>query len=736
MERMDSVAEAQSKSALAPMEPQALAPSGNPRQRALQQQALHQEALHKLNLQPLVVSMASDPSIMGPRSSNPVKAEPLDEREIAEDMKWEKSENESREKVPVKREAVLADLNVDPPESDGEDFMSVDAIDQSAAPVDCVRSPNDENGRTDNTLKMKDSDMTDGESKRFSKLGKGRARLKAESPLESGHETDADQQCLGVSTSREEKIGSLKGLVHVARKMPKNAHAHFILGLMYQRLGQPQKAIIAFEKSSEILQQSEEEVSRPELLSLVQIHHAQVHMQCLLQGAVGDGLNKELEPEELDDILFKLKESVQSDVRQAAVWNTLGLILLRSGRLESAISVLSSLLFVAPDFLDSLANLGIAYLQSGDKENAAKCFQSLLLRDQNHATALVNYGALLLCQYGSLIAGPGARGSERACQPQMEAANAARVCLASAVKSDPKAGHSWVNLAHAYYMAGDHRNANKCLEQATKLEPNSMSTRYAVALHRIKDAERSQDPTQQLSWAANEMASILRDGDPSIIEPRIAWAGLAMVHRAQHEIAATFENGETDLKEMEERAFYTLEQAIEEDPNDALSWHQLGLYKLCTLQFKTAQNYFKAAVARRRDCSYAWSNLGISLQLSEDLSVAEEVYKQGLSLANPQQAHAIFSNLGNLYRQQRRFQEAHEMFEKSFELCPGYAPSYNNLGLVFVAEGKWEDAIDCFKKALAADPLLDAAKSNMMKAEAMSRVSMVNGSSEMRDKVE
>lgn len=37
----------------------------------------------------------------------------------------------------------------------------------------------------------------------------------------------------------------LQGLVHVARKMPKNGHAHFILGLMYQRLGQPQK--VAFE---------------------------------------------------------------------------------------------------------------------------------------------------------------------------------------------------------------------------------------------------------------------------------------------------------------------------------------------------------------------------------------------------------------------------------------------------------------------------------------------------------
>eukprot|EP01018_Ginkgo_biloba_P023107 Gb_38522 [translate_table: standard] len=89
-----------------------------------------------------------------------------------------------------------------------------------------------------------------------------------------------------------------------------------------------------------------------------------------------------------------------------------------------------------------------------------------------------------------------------------------------------------------------------------------MSTRYAVAVHRVKVAERSQDPTQQLSWAANEMASILREGDPATVKPHLAWAGLAMVDRAQHETAAAFEEGETDLKEVEERALYTLQQEI------------------------------------------------------------------------------------------------------------------------------------------------------------------------------
>lgn len=89
-----------------------------------------------------------------------------------------------------------------------------------------------------------------------------------------------------------------------------------------------------------------------------------------------------------------------------------------------------------------------------------------------------------------------------------------------------------------------------------------MSTRYAIAVHRIKDVERTQDSREQLSWAANEMASILKEGDPAIIDLPIAWAGLAMAHRAQHEIASAFGSGQMDLDEADERALYTLKQVM------------------------------------------------------------------------------------------------------------------------------------------------------------------------------
>ncbi|KAM7275662.1 hypothetical protein ACFE04_017528 [Oxalis oulophora] len=622
---------------------------------------------------------------------------------------------------------VLADLNVNPPETYDYDHSHSIHVSAPRFSSSCEENITDVVA----SVEMDTTAIDGGEFKRLNKFGKWRSRNKGDtsSSLDFGADADLDTINLGGGppSSREEKVSSLKtGLVHVARKMPKNAHAHFMLGLMYQRLAQHQKAVSAYEKAAEILLRCEMEIDRPEFLSLVQIHHA----QCLLHESIGNS-DKELEPEELEEIISSLKESMQSDVRQALLWNTLGLLLLKTGRFESAISVLSALLDFAPDNCDCIGNLGIAHLQSGNLELSTKCFQKLILKDHNHPAALINYAANLLCQHGSLVADRapfgwdllGAGASACSSEDRVAAVHVSKECLLTALKADPRSAHTWVNLADAYYMSGDHISSAKCMEKAAKMEPNCMSIRYALAVHRIKDAERSQDPSEQLSWAANEMASILKEGDSVPIEPRIAWAGLAMAHKAQHEITAAFDREKDELIEVEELALSSLKQAVAEDPDDGVQWHQLGLHSLYTQQFESAQKYLKAAVARRKECNYTWSNLGISLQLSDEpSSVAENVYKRALSLATPQQSHAIFSNLGNLYRQQKQYERAKAMFSKSLELRPGYAPAFNNLGLVFVAEGQLDEAKFCFNKAIQSDPLLDVAKSNTIRVVAMSRL--------------
>ncbi|EPS73253.1 hypothetical protein M569_01502 [Genlisea aurea] len=610
------------------------------------------------------------------------------------------------------RPIVVADLNVDPPDVEAFAFSSSSSVPASRIIVD---ETSVEKGSG------KDSDIMDVDASQPKKVGKCRLKSnKTEYPPEcGGADADADHYGQGMASIREEKVSSLKtGLVHVARKMPKNMHAHFILGLMYQRMGQPQKAILAYEKASEILLRSGEEIDRPELLAVVQLHHAQC---ILLESLENCSTDRELEPHELHEICSKMKESLESDLRQAAVWNILGLMLLRTGRLQSAIFVFSSLLEVAPDNLDGIGNLGIAYLREGCVELSEKCFQKLVLKDQNHPAALINFAALLLYRYGLVVAGPGASSDAQVCPDLVAAVNVAKDCLLAAAKSDPRSSHIWTNLANAYFLIGDHKISGKCLEKAGRLNPNCLATRYAVGIHRVRDAERSQNPNEQLTWAGNEMASVLREGDPIIIEPHIAWGGLSLVHKAQHEISSAFEISRKELLEVKEHAMYSLKQAVGEDPDDAVHWHQLGLHCLCTQQFKTSMAYHKAAVARLNKSVYTWSNLGISLQLLGQTSQAEEVYKHALSLATSEQAHSIFNNLGNFYRQLEEYDRAKAMFSKALELQPGYAPAYNNLGLVFVAEGLLEQGQFCFNKAFELDPLLDAAKSNIIKATARNK---------------
>lgn len=87
-----------------------------------------------------------------------------------------------------------------------------------------------------------------------------------------------------------------------------------------------------------------------------------------------------------------------------------------------------------------------------------------------------------------------------------------------------------------------------------------MSTRYAVASHRMKEAERSQDPTELLSCAGNEMASMIRDGDSSLVGLPIAWVGIAMVHKAQ--ISAAYKGEQDGIKKIEERVIFCLKRVI------------------------------------------------------------------------------------------------------------------------------------------------------------------------------
>eukprot|EP00897_Mesotaenium_endlicherianum_P005862 jgi/Mesen1/5303/ME000264S04329 len=459
----------------------------------------------------------------------------------------------------------------------------------------------------------------------------------------------------------------------------------------------------------------------------------------------------------MDAVLSTLKEAALADASQPAIWNNLALILLQAGRYASAVTVLTAVLSAMPGDLDTLANLGSAYLHIGQAENAIWCLQAVLEQDPSHAAALSAYGVLLLLRFHCTAVGGnvelfhlttgGARGQAFAPMAQT-AVEAAQRCLEAAVAQHPHAPHLWANLGSAYAAARKHDLATRCIAHAARMEPGNDVLQLCSAVQRVRHAEHSPAAAadrvgaragDKLDSAAQELAKLVErhsssssssgsgrgsDEEECVVPPAMAWAALAHAHRAQHEeaaaAAAAAPGGGSGAAQQQEQLLSTLQHAIDDNPGDPVAWHQLGLHMLTSLHLGTALTYLTAATVRRRSSAAAWSNLALVAHLSEESAgQAESVYKQALMLVPPHQAHGVLSNLGNLYRQQRRFREAHMALKQALGICPNYAPALNNLGLLLVVQGYWAEALGAFDKALDADPGMDAAKSNRMKAVAL-----------------
>lgn len=125
------------------------------------------------------------------------------------------------------------------------------------------------------------------------------------------------------------------------------------------------------------------------------------------------------------------------------------------------------------------------------------------------------------------------------------------------------------------------------------------------------------------------------------------------------------------------------------------------------------------------------------MQMEGELDLAVSLYKKSLALHPTAEAHTF---LGWTYRFQGKLDEAIDECKKAIERDPGFGNPYNdigayliekgdldeaipwfqkamqatryespafphlNLGRVYERQGKWSDAIDCYKQALALNP--------------------------------
>jgi predicted O-linked N-acetylglucosamine transferase (SPINDLY family) len=237
------------------------------------------------------------------------------------------------------------------------------------------------------------------------------------------------------------------------------------------------------------------------------------------------------------------------------VYNNLGTLCKKQGRLDDAIAAYRRALARSPAYANAHYNLGNAYRDRKEMESAAECFQQALSCNPEHANALVGLGqalqalrrageavpileralvlisddAELYCDLGDALQTlgqlQGAIDQYRkalSCNPRLTRAwysagcaessrnehAAASICFRRALESDPDRREAQHNLGHSLFKLGQVEDALKLFRQAAAVsDPEAAEAAIAVSIPGDPGSSNPATLEARRTWAERYLPS-------------------------------------------------------------------------------------------------------------------------------------------------------------------------------------------------------------------------------------
>ncbi|MBW4618069.1 MAG: DUF563 domain-containing protein [Cyanosarcina radialis HA8281-LM2] len=143
------------------------------------------------------------------------------------------------------------------------------------------------------------------------------------------------------------------------------------------------------------------------------------------------------------------------------------------------------------------------------------------------------------------------------------------------------------------------------------------------------------------------------------------------------------------------------EQIIELDSNRVVDRYNLGNALAQQGKFDEAIACWQEVISLQPDLVVAYQQLGTVFQKLENFDAAITNYSQALAIRAD---FEIAYNLGLCFLEQRQWQEAIACFQQVIQLQPNYSPAYGELGYTLLQQGKLEEAIEYFWQAVLVYP--------------------------------
>jgi len=181
----------------------------------------------------------------------------------------------------------------------------------------------------------------------------------------------------------------------------------------------------------------------------------------------------------------------------------------------------------------------------------------------------------------------------------------------------------------------------------------------------------------------------------------------------------TYERGVNYLNAKQpSAALQALQEAVTIDPKSAVYRDGLGVVLLELGRADQAAEQFQKVVERDETFANGWFHLGTAQAELQQWQKAVDSYRKAISLPTMTVPELAHQNLGLALYHLKRYREAESAFRFAISLDPEMQAAYYNLGLLFTAEQRLDDAKAAFRRTrqLGADTAFGQAARDRLRA--------------------